>query len=230
LRAIRDTTERKQAERKLRASLEEKETLLREVHHRVKNNLAVISSMFYLESTYTKDHQTVLLLREAQDRVRSMAMVHENLYQSGNLTAVNFGEYAKTVLDSLLRTYLLESTGVTSRTRIDEILLSVELAIPCGLILNELVTNSLKHAFPERRRGELYIGLHQENGRCVLRVADSGVGIPEDLDARKTHSVGLRLVRSLTKQLEGEFSIRRMSPGTVAELCFAITSKPQGTA
>ena len=220
--AIRDITERKEADQKLRASLQEKETLLREIHHRVKNNLAVVSSLFSLESDYTKDDQTLRLLQEAQDRVGSMALVHESLYQSGNLAAVNFGEYTHTLLDSLVCTYG-PSRQIRFRTEVEEVLLSVDVAIPCGLILNELITNSLKHAFPADRAGEIYIGLHRgEDDQCVLRVADSGVGIPPGLDAQNVRSLGLRIVRALTGQLNGEFQIRRANPGTEAWLSFSV--------
>ena len=220
--AIRDITERKEADQKLRASLQEKETLLREIHHRVKNNLAVVSSLFSLESDYTKDDQTLRLLQEAQDRVGSMALVHESLYQSGNLAAVNFGEYTHTLLDSLVCTYG-PSRQIRFRTEVEEVLLSVDVAIPCGLILNELITNSLKHAFPADRAGEIYIGLHRgEDDQCVLRVADSGVGIPPGLDAQNVRSLGLRIVRALTGQLNGEFQIRGANPGTEAWLSFSV--------
>jgi PAS domain S-box-containing protein len=218
---IRDITEPKRAEQALRTSLREKETLLREIHHRVKNNLAVISSLFYLESTYATDDHTVRLLQEAQDRVRSMALVHESLYRSGNLAAVNFGEYAQSMLDYLFQTYGLPSGQVTLRTEIEKVLLSVELAIPCGLILNELVTNCLKHAFPAGRVGEIHFSLRQEeDGRRVLRVADNGVGFPSHVDVLRTQSLGLRLVRLLTAQLSGHFEIRQAQPGTEAELSF----------
>jgi len=221
--AVRDITERKEADQKLRASLQEKETLLREIHHRVKNNLAVVSSLFSLESSYTTDEHTLQLLQEAQDRVGSMALVHESLYQSGNLAAVNFGEYTHTLLDSLFHTYSPPRRQVRCRTEIEEVLLSVDVAIPCGLILHELITNGLKHAFPADRAGEIYVGLHrEEEDQCVLRVADSGVGIPPELDVQNVRSLGLRIVRALTGQLNGEFQIRRADPGTEARLSFSV--------
>jgi PAS domain S-box-containing protein len=220
---VRDITERKRADEALQASLQEKETLLREIHHRVKNNLEVVSSLFYLESTYAKDDHTLRLLQEAQHRVRSMALVHESLYQSGNLAAVNFGEYARAMLEYFFHNYGLLPGRINLRTNIEEVLLNVEMAIPCGLILNELISNSLKHAFPEDRVGEVYLGLHrEEGGRCVLSVADNGVGIPTDLDIPKARSLGLRLIRSLTGQLGGQFEIWRTNPGTKAELSFSV--------
>jgi two-component sensor histidine kinase len=225
---VRDITHGKRAEQALRASLQEKETLLREIHHRVKNNLAVISSLFYLESTFAKDDYTVQLLQEAQDRVRSMALVHESLYRSGSLAAVNFGEYAQGMLKYLFQTYGVPSGQVSLRTETDEILLNVEIAIPCGLILNELITNCLKHAFPSGRAGEIRFSLRQgTNGRRILRVADNGVGIPPDLDIQKARSLGLRLIRLLTDQLGGEFEIRQTHPGTEAELSFSVNDAAQ---
>ncbi len=219
--AIRDVTDRKAVERKLRESLQEKETLLREIHHRVKNNLAVVSSLFYLESTLAKDDQTVRLLQEAQDRVRSMALVHESLYRSGNLAAVTFGEYANNLLDYLFRTYSLQAQQIRVRAEFDDVVLSVDDAIPCGLILNELITNCLKHAFPVNGSGEILLAMaREETGAYVLTVADSGSGIAPDLDTSGTTSLGLRLVRLLTGQLGGEFEIGPTHPGTRAQVRF----------
>ena len=217
---IHDISERKQSQERLLSSLREKEVLLREIHHRVKNNLAVISSIFYLQSTYAKDEQTIKMIQESQDRVRSMALVHESLYRSGDLGAVNFGEYLLSLTDHLMRTYRLPSAKVSLRTDIENVTLSIDTAIPCGLILNELISNCLKHAFPQGA-GEISLSLHPApGGKCVLRVRDSGVGIPEDLDVREAGSLGMRLVRSLTAQINGTFEFRRDNPGSEAKLTF----------
>jgi PAS domain S-box-containing protein len=206
----------------LQASLQEKEILLREIHHRVKNNLAVISSLLYFSATRAADERTAALLQEAQDRVRSMALVHENLYRSDKLAAVPFGEYVRTLLGYLLQTYASAAGRVRVRTEVEDIAVNVGVAIPCGLILNELVTNSLKHAFPAPRAGEVRVGLHRgADGRCVVTVADDGVGIPSENDL-DTGSLGMFLVRSLVQQLHGEFEIRRADPGTEARLSFSL--------
>ena len=227
-RELSETQERRarrEAEAALRASLEEKETLLREIHHRVKNNLAVVCSLFYLESTYAQDERVVVLLQEAQDRVRTMALVHESLYRSENLAAVNFGDYTRSLLESLFRSYGSLSQRVHLRTDLEGVLLTVETAIPCGLILNELVTNCLKHAFPAAQTGEICVRLRrQEDGRCLLSVTDTGIGVPPDLNTQKGLSLGLRILRSLTGQLEGKLEIYPTNPGTEARLSFPLPS------
>jgi PAS domain S-box-containing protein len=218
--AIRDISERKQAEAAVRSS-QEKETLLREIHHRVKNNLAVISSLFYLSSTCVTDDRTIQLFQEAQDRVRSMALVHEKLYQSGNLAAVNFSEYTKSLLSYLASTYGLVTERVRLRIETEEILLGIDIAIPCSLILNELVTNSLKHAFPGGRAGEIYVGLRRDGDtQCLITVADDGVGFPPNYDTGNIRRLGLRIVQSLTEQLGAQVAIQRGDPGTTTRLTF----------
>ncbi len=217
--AIRDLSERKQAERILDA-LREKEVLLKEVHHRVKNNLAVISSLFYLQSQYTQDAGTIKILQESQERVRCMALVHESLYRSESLAAIDFGRYASELCHRLFQTYG-GGSGIHLRTRLDPVLLSIETAIPCGLILNELITNALTHGFPGGREGEVEVRLEEDRPQtCTLSVSDTGVGIPRGLSAREGDSLGLRLIRSLTRQLQGDFELSRREPGTDARLTF----------
>lgn len=215
LSAIRDITERKRTDLKLRASLQDKEVLLKEIHHRVKNNLAVVSSLFYLESTYTHDAPTMKVLQESQDRVRAMALVHEALYSSENLQAVDFGEYGVNLGEQLLQTYAPESTHIHLITDVQSVRLDIAHAVPCGLILNELMTNALKHAFPAGRSGQIRISLkRQENGECVLKISDDGVGL--GAGSVSGTSLGLRIVRLLTRQLDGEFVITSTEHGTQA--------------
>lgn len=222
---VRDITERKRSEQLLLSSLREKETLLREIHHRVKNNLTVISSLFYLGSVDAPDARTVDLLQEAQDRVRSMALVHETLYQSKNLAEVDFAEYIRSLLGYLDSTYQASSRSLSLTTDLEAMSMDVDRAIPCGLILNELVTNCLKHAFPEGRSGTISISLKSiEPDRCLLVVADDGAGLPPGFDEGAGRSLGLRLMRSLTGQVEGCFEFRRTEPGTEARLTFRITN------
>jgi PAS domain S-box-containing protein len=221
---VRDITERKRAEVVLH-SLHEKEILLKEVHHRVKNNLAVISSLFYLQSTYTSDEPTIRLLQESQDRVRSMALVHETLYRSENFAAADFAQYAATLSEQLLRSHRPISDSVRLTTDLQSVTMGIDQAVPCGLILNELITNALKHGFPNGRSGEVHVALSKRSdGSCVLRVSDTGVGIPEGLSVDTAPSLGLRLVRSLTGQVDGQFELRRAEPGTDARLILHLGS------
>jgi PAS domain S-box-containing protein len=221
---ILDISERKAADEKIRGSLEEKDVLLREVHHRVKNNLAVISSLFYLQSNYSTDAAVARLLQESQDRVRSMALVHESLYRSTNLTAVEFRDYARGLAEHLIATYHATSGPVRLKLEMQPIALTLEQAIPCGLLLNELVTNALKHAFVEARAPELTItGRCTPDGRCEIGVHDNGVGVPEDLAGDRTF--GLRLIRLLGTQLDAEVSIRRVDPGTDARVSFVVAPR-----
>ncbi len=220
--AIRDISDRKQAER-LMTSLQEKELMLKEIHHRVKNNLAVISSLFYLQSTYTDDDHTRRLLRESQDRVRSMALVHETLYRSENLAAIDFAKYALHLSEQLVRTYGHSPSAVRLRTQLEAFPMGIDLAIPIGLILNELMTNALTHAFPAGCGGEIRVALQRQAGRgAVLTVEDTGVGVPDALDIETAPTLGLRLIRLLARQIDGRFELRRLSSGTLARLALEV--------
>jgi PAS domain S-box-containing protein len=214
----RDITERRIAERKLRASLEEKEILLREIHHRVKNNLAAISSFFYLESAHAKRPETVQLLQEARGRVLSLAMAYEKLYESPHLTG-DFGKYLQALLAHLLRTHKQnQRIGLQVNTR--GLSLSLDLAVPCATIANELVTNCLKHAFPAGRGGHVWIDLERRGAEYLLRIADDGVGVPAEFEPDRSRTLGLRLVRSLVTQIDGRISFRNANPGLEVLLCF----------
>jgi len=214
-----DITARKQAEELLKASLVEKETLLKEIHHRVKNNLQIISSLLRLQSPKIKDPLALKVFTESQNRMQVMALVHEQLYQSENLADINFPEYIKILVGNLFRSYG-PHPGVTFKVNIEEISLAIDTAIPCGLIVNELVSNSLKYAFPEGRTGWICIDLTASaTDEYILSIRDNGVGIPAELDWTQTESLGLQLVRRLTNQLEGEISLDR-SQGTEFRLIF----------
>jgi len=214
--AIRDITERKRAEEQIRASLREKETLLNEIHHRVKNNLAVIGSSFYLQSTYVSDEQTVEILQNCQDRVRSMALVHERLYHAGNLASMDFAEYARELAMGLVANYSLRPDRIGLEFDLEKVALNLHQAVPCALILNELIANSLKHAFPGDQPGVITISLHKLPGGFRLSVADNGVGLPENSALEKTKSFGMRLLKSLVKQLDGRVLFNRLAQGTEA--------------
>ena len=218
--AIRDISERQQTERRILDSLREKETLLKEIHHRVKNNLAVITSLLYLQSTYTQDDATLKMLQESQDRVRSMSFVHEALYRSEDLAAVDFADYAGALSQQLLLTY--DTSGnIELKTDLDPLPMNLELAVPCGLILNELVTNAIKHAFPAARAGAIWVSLRQcGSDGYMMQVADDGVGLPDGLAVDDATSLGLRLVRILTRQIDGQFELVSTHPGARARLTF----------
>jgi PAS domain S-box-containing protein len=203
---MQDVTERRTAEERIRTSLREKEVLLKEVHHRVKNNLQIISSLLNLQSKYIKDDQALEMFKESRNRIRSMTLIHEKLYRSKDLANIDVAEYIQNLSSNLFRSY---SAGrISLKTQVDDILLGVDTAIPCGLIINELVSNSLKHAFPDKQ-GEILVNLHRDNGKFTLIVRDDGVGFPEHVDFRNTDSLGLQLVCTLTDQLDGEIELNR---------------------
>ena len=196
-----EITERKRAEKQIKLSLQEKEVLLKEIHHRVKNNLQVVESLLRLQSKYTKNEHAVRMLKESQSRIKSMALIHEKLYQSINLAQINFLDYIQSLVASLFRSYSINSTAITPKIDVADIFMSIDTAIPCGLIINELVTNSLKYAFTDKH-GEIYIYLRsKDEHKFILIVSDNGVGFPKGLDFRNTKTLGLQLVTSLTEQL-----------------------------
>ena len=229
-RLMTEISERQRAEDQIKASLQEKDVLLREIHHRVKNNLQVIASLLNLQSRSITDEHVLEPLRESQNRIESMALIHQKLYDSDDLMVVDFAEYSRN-----LATHLLSSYGVSQviALRVDSdagISLAINSAIPCGLIINELVSNSLKYAFSAGQKGEIRIELRRkEDGRVTLTVADNGAGIPDEIDFRNTKSLGLRLVNILSGQLEGTLELERIG-GTKFELTFASTSASTSTA
>jgi two-component sensor histidine kinase len=199
-----DITERKRYEARLEASLQEKEVIIKEVHHRVKNNMQVISGFLELQSNYIDDPVAVEKLQESQRRVRTMALVHEKLYQSKSLGAINAAEYIKSLITDLMNSYSFSSSVDTS-VDVDNVNFNIDMAIPCGLIINELVTNSLKHAFRDRDKGKISLSLHhREDHTFSLIVQDDGVGLPPDFAVRSTASLGMQLVGVLVRQIGGE--------------------------
>jgi len=200
-----DITDRKRSEETLRTSLREKEILLKEVHHRVKNNMQVISSLLSLQSTHVKDSHDAELFHESQLRVKSMAIVHERLYQSGDLSSIDFGEYVETIATDLKKSY--RRPGVQIRTSIESLRFGVDTAIPCGLLINELVTNAIKHAFPHGRTGTIVIAATRNSSTVTLIVSDDGVGIPGGLDFDSESTLGVTLIQALTNQLGGTISV-----------------------
>ncbi|MBW4490893.1 MAG: GAF domain-containing protein [Trichocoleus desertorum ATA4-8-CV12] len=206
-----ELAERKRAEEQLKLSLKEKEVLLKEIHHRVKNNLQVISSVLRLQSDYVKDDKILALFNDSQNRIRSMALIHEKLYQSSNLLKINFDEYIHDLTDNLIRSYVAFASSVTLSTNAVGVWLNIDTAIPCGLIINELVSNSLKHAFSgSNQENEIRISItSNEDNQFTLTVRDNGIGFPEDIDFRNTESLGLELVCIFTEQLDGTIELDR---------------------
>ncbi|MBZ8180358.1 PAS domain S-box protein [Oscillatoria salina] len=204
----RDITERKQAEKQLKSSLKEKEILLKEIHHRVKNNLQVISSLLKLQSAYITDEDTLSLFTESYNRVRSMALIHEKLYQSQGLAKIDASTYISDLTENLFRSYNISPNHLQLQLQLEKIQLDIDTAIPCGLIINELVSNSFKYGFPKQKQGEIWVKfLQPEPGKISLTVADNGVGLPPDFDLSEVESLGLQLVSNLTEQLNGEIEI-----------------------
>ena len=193
----------KDAKDKIKASLEEKELLLRELHHRVKNNLQIILSLINLQSNGIKNPEDLEIFRESQSRVKSMAIIHEKLYQSADFASINFEEYIKSLVSYLLSYYSTNSIQAEIDVE-NDIVLNMDTAVPCGLIINELVTNSIKFAFTGITAGKIYIKLHSVDGFYILIVGDNGIGLPPELDFENPQKLGLQLVNTLTDQLEGK--------------------------
>jgi PAS domain S-box-containing protein len=224
--AVRDITKRKGAEGRLRKALEEKDILLREVHHRVKNNIQVITSMLSLHSKYIKDQQYSEMIQEIQNRIRSMALIHEKLYKSEDISFVNFNDYIKELVNELFRSYGANVAVIKPEISVQNVLLGIDDGIPCGLIINELVSNSLKHGFSGYDSGgKISIELTSSGEKkIILKVSDTGVGFPNELDFKNSNSFGLRLVNTLVEQLGGEINLQRGEGGTKFNISFEKSS------
>jgi len=217
----KEVAERKQAEEKIKASLKEKELLLQEIHHRVKNNLQVISSLLKLQSEYIEDKQAFQMFKDSQNRIKSMALIHEKLYKSKDLAEIDFKIYINDLAYELFRSYEIDPSKIALRMDVKDISLRIDVAIPCGLIINELISNSLKYAFPQGREGGIKIALRSINkNKIELKVKDNGIGLPEDFDFRKTKSLGLHIVTILVEdQLDGKIELNRAG-GTEFKITF----------
>lgn len=206
---------RKKAEELIKDSLKEKELLIKEIHHRVKNNLQIVSSLLKLQSGYVKDEEALNMLLESQNRIQSMALVHQKLYQSKDLSRINFNEYLNQLLSHIRHAYKIDADSFSIKVNTENIQVDVDTAIPCGLIVNELVTNSLKHAFPNFKKGNIQIDLRTDKGgNYVLSVGDDGIGFPEKLDFRNTSTLGLQLVITLVEQLSGQIELKNETGAT----------------
>jgi two-component sensor histidine kinase len=217
-RSVRYSLERKKAEKEIKASLEQKELLLREIHHRVKNNLQIISSLLNLQSLHITDEKILDHFKDTQNRIKSISLVHEKLYQSEDIAQIDILNYIQHLVDDLVRNYGRQDIHIS--LDVESIQVDTDTAIPCGLIINELISNSIKHAFPDNKGGEIQISLKKSpSGEFELIISDNGVGISPELDLRKLDTLGLELVHSLVNQLDGTINIQR-SPGTSVTIKF----------
>lgn len=234
-----DITERKKSEEQIKASLKEKDMLLVEIHHRVKNNMQVIASLLRLQSEGIKDKHLLDLFNESRNRIKSMALVHEDLYHNKNLANIAFDQYTRKLTGRLMKTFGVNPDRIITSINIDNVFLGVDKAIPCGLIINELFTNSLKYAFPHiitgvehipgkdqdrersKNKGKICINLHSNNDEYTLVFSDNGVGLPENIDLQKDETLGLELVRTLVKQLKGTSKLNS-NGGTEFKITFKV--------
>ena len=213
LSSIVDISDRKQKEEKIQAALKEKDLLLGEIHHRVKNNLQVIHSLLNLQSSLISDVTVKGMLMDSQNRIQSMALIHQTLYQSNDFANVDFSGFLDALIPTLISSYGVSDKKIELKIFAGSVSLPINSAIPCGLLINELITNALKHAFPNSLSGEIVVTLsHVENNRVLLIISDNGVGIPESLDVNNVETLGLRLVTLLSQQLDGTLAIQRHNP------------------
>jgi two-component sensor histidine kinase len=217
----RDINDRKRAEKAIQTSLAEKEVLLREIYHRTKNNLQVVCSLLNLQSARVSDPQILQAFQDTGNRIRSMSLVHEKLYQSKDLSHIDLKDYIKDLAHSLLLNYQMESGKISLQLDLQSVIVNIDTTMPCGLMLNEIISNAIKHAFPGGRKGTISIFLSSsEDGDIELRVADDGVGLPSELDIWNTDSLGLKLINNLAEsQLQGKLAVRR-EQGTEFRLLF----------
>jgi two-component sensor histidine kinase len=221
LRKFTENDERERALGAIKIALREKELFFREAHHRIKNNLQIIASLLSLQASYVPDPLIREMFMDSQDRVRSMALIHETLSQSGDTGEIDFAAYVRQLASQLMSIYNGESDRITLRLDLGDFLLDVNKATPCGLILNELLCNALKHAFPAGRSGEIGIDLRVDAAQQVtLVVSDTGIGLPTELDFPNAESLGLQLISMLTEQLDGTLVLDRGN-GTVFTLIFS---------
>ncbi len=220
----RDITEAKRAEERLIASLQEKEILLREIHHRVKNNIQVISSLLRLQSRYTGNQSLEDVFSESQNRLMTMALIHEKLYESKDLTRIDFQAYIDSLTWHLFQVFGISKNQITFLKNTERVLLPLDIAIPCGLLINEILSNSLKHAFPEGSKGLIELSLVSLNGAAELTISDNGIGLPWPIESKDFQSLGMHLIQTLVRQLKGHVTVRT-SGGTSFHIKFPCNGK-----
>jgi len=207
-------------EEKLKASLQEKEVMLREIHHRVKNNMQIMASLLRLQSSQLKDKHLHEFFNVCQNRIKSMALIHESLYRSPDLARIDFSDYIKKLTIHLLVMYRAGAENVKLTTEVEDVYLDINRAIPCGLIVNELVSNALKYAFPGSNKGEIVVKMFSDEGsKYRLIISDNGIGFPENVDFQEIQTLGLQLVTDLVKQLDGKIQLEK-GKGTTFKIEF----------
>jgi two-component sensor histidine kinase len=216
---IVNVMERQRKEKILIEALEEKALLMNEIHHRVKNNLQVISSLLYLQSIYISDPNLIEILQNSRNRVEAMALLHEKIYQSKDIKSFNFKSYIEKIAEQLVNQYAITSLDIVLKTNIENIKLDIDQSILCGLIVNELITNALKHAFQGFKKGKIEISINEDEGIVNLSIKDNGRGLREDFIPSKNATLGIQLVARLVKQLEGQLSLVA-SKGTEFKIIF----------
>jgi len=222
-----EITERKRVEKVLReskqqiqSSLKEKDVLLKEIHHRVKNNMQIISSILRLQSRKIKDEEVLEIFNQSQYRIKSMALIHEGLYQSEDLARIDFSDYIGRLKSHLFSAYGVGVRDIDFEMKVRDVHLDINRAIPCGLIISEIVSNSMKYAFPNGRKGKIDIKMHPDGkGKYILIVRDTGIGFPDGLDFHKTETLGMQIVTDLVEQLDGTIELRR-NKGTKFKIVF----------
>jgi len=218
---FRDITERKQMGDQIAKSLKEKEMLLKEIHHRVKNNMQVISSLLYMQAKTLKDEKVKDILRESQNRIKSIALVHEKLYQSTDLDRIDYSEYLRKITDHLFESYQVDPNIIKLQLNLENVFMHINKAVPCSLILNEMISNSLKHAFPKGRKGVITIDIRKKADMYILIYSDDGIGIPEGITFERTESLGMQLIYGLVEQISGSIELERKG-GTRYTITFPV--------
>lgn len=211
--------QQRKTEKEIRKSLDEKLILVKEIHHRVKNNLQIISSLLHMQGSRIKDEKLLAVIQESEDRVQSMSLVHETLYHSDMMATINFSEYISSLAERLISSYCVHK-NVTLTIEAAPLMLSINTAIPCGLIVNEILTNAIKYAFPHKRDGKIRILLKIQDEKITLTIGDNGIGLPKELDPENMKSLGMKLIQVLTDQIDGEIIIER-NKGTIYTLSFS---------
>ena len=222
---VRDISERVETEKQLRQALQEREVLLGEIHHRVRNNLQIISSLLNLQARTTDDQFVRQAFDESQSRVQSMALIHQQLYEANSFSAIDLGDYVRRLAGHLFRSFGDSCGHVRLDIDIEGVVLAVDRAVPCGLIINELLSNSLKYAFLDKRPGRIYVRAEQQaDESVVLAIGDDGPGLPREVGLWNTKTLGLRLVRTLVRQIDGELELGE-PPGAKFRIRFAASDR-----
>lgn len=203
----RDISKRIEMENELKKALEDKDVLMKEIHHRVKNNLMIMSSLLNLQSQYIEDEKTLTVFQDSQNRAKTMAMIHQKLYQSTDLKNIDFGDYIRNLTTELYQSMVMVFDNIKLEFNVEDIKVDLNMVVPLGLIVNELVTNSIKHAFPGDKYGTITLELYRKDKNIVLKVSDDGVGLPKNLDYKNADSLGLKLVNTLIRQINGELTV-----------------------